>query len=54
MAGAGGIGSMRQGIRYWRELEKVARDDKKGLWADPAPIPPWVYRKTSQGGVLER
>ena len=27
------------------KLEKDARDAKKGLWADPAPIPPWVYRK---------
>jgi endonuclease YncB( thermonuclease family) len=26
-------------------LEKEARDAKKGLWADPSPIPPWVYRK---------
>jgi hypothetical protein len=27
-------------------LEAEAREAKKGLWADPAPIPPWVYRKT--------
>ena len=26
-------------------LEQVARDAKRGLWADPAPIPPWDYRK---------
>jgi len=26
-------------------LEKNAREGKKGLWVDPAPIPPWVYRK---------
>jgi micrococcal nuclease len=25
-------------------LEKEARDTKKGLWVDPAPIPPLVYR----------
>jgi len=31
-------------------LEKDARDAKKGLWVDPAPIPPWIYWKTSQGG----
>jgi len=23
-------------------LEKDAREAKKGMWADPAPIPPWV------------
>ena len=28
-------------------LEKDARAAKKGLWADPAPIPPWVYRKAN-------
>lgn len=27
-------------------LEKSAREAKRGLWVDPAPIPPWVYRKT--------
>ena len=31
------------------ELEKEAREAKKGLWADPAPIPPWVYRKAKRG-----
>ena len=29
----------------FEKLEKGARDAKKGLWVDPAPIPPWVYRK---------
>ena len=27
------------------ELEKVAREGKKGLWADPKPVPPWEWRK---------
>jgi micrococcal nuclease len=31
------------------KLEKDARDAKKGLWGDPAPIPPWVYRKARRG-----
>jgi micrococcal nuclease len=31
------------------KLEKDAREGKKGLWGDPAPIPPWVYRKARRG-----
>ena len=27
------------------EIEKDARDGKEGLWADPAPLPPWEWRK---------
>jgi endonuclease YncB( thermonuclease family) len=29
-------------------LERDARDAKKGLWADPQPIPPWEFRKTQR------
>jgi endonuclease YncB( thermonuclease family) len=35
------------------KLEKDARDNKKGLWVDPAPVPPWVYRKTKRGQALD-
>ena len=35
------------------QLEKRAREARKGLWVDPAPIPPWVYRKTRRGLSLE-
>lgn len=28
-------------------LEKEARRAKKGLWADPQPVPPWEWRKRS-------
>jgi len=31
------------------KLEKDAREAKKGLWIDPAPIPPWVFRKAKRG-----
>ena len=34
-------------------LEKAAREAKKGLWVDPAPIPPWVYRKARRGQSLD-
>ena len=30
-------------------LETEAREAKKGLWVDPAPIPPWVHRKARRG-----
>jgi micrococcal nuclease len=26
-------------------LEKDAREARKGLWADPKPVPPWEWRK---------
>src|SRR4029077_10006737 len=26
-------------------LEGEAREPKKGLWADPHPVPPWEWRK---------
>ena len=33
-------------------LEADAREAKKGFWADPSPIPPWVYRKARKGHDL--
>jgi micrococcal nuclease len=30
-------------------LEKDARDGKKGLWAEPNPVPPWLYRRLRAG-----
>jgi endonuclease YncB( thermonuclease family) len=27
------------------KLEREARAAKKGLWADPHPVPPWEWRK---------
>lgn len=37
-------------------LESEARQRKRGLWNDPHPVAPWVYRKQKQKpavGVLE-
>lgn len=35
------------------ELEMAARKERKGLWADPQPVPPWVYRKARRGQSLD-
>lgn len=29
----------------WQRMEREARAAEKGLWKEPAPIPPWEYRK---------
>lgn len=29
----------------WKELEQEARKNKRGLWAEPNPVPPWELRK---------
>jgi endonuclease YncB( thermonuclease family) len=29
----------------WKGLQIGARMDKRGLWADPDPIPPWEFRR---------
>ena len=35
------------------QLEREARVDRRGLWADSAPIPPWGYRKAMRGQSLD-
>jgi endonuclease YncB( thermonuclease family) len=30
----------------YRDLEREARAARRGLWADPAPAPPWEFRRT--------
>jgi micrococcal nuclease len=32
------------GDKELENLEQEAREAKKGLWADPHSVPPWVYR----------
>jgi micrococcal nuclease len=29
-------------------LQNVAKAEKRGLWADPFPTPPWIYRRTKR------
>jgi endonuclease YncB( thermonuclease family) len=35
---------MRLRLRY-REAQSQARADRRGLWADPRPVPPWTWRR---------
>jgi endonuclease YncB( thermonuclease family) len=46
---------VKEGFAWWffkysndemlRALEMEARDGKRGLWGNPLPMPPWVFRK---------
>jgi len=33
------------GSKYDLSIIEIPREAKKGLWVDPAPIPPWEWRK---------
>ena len=48
---------VKEGWRWWyrkyapgnselEKLEKEARGRRKGLWADPQPVPPWEWRRS--------
>ncbi len=34
--------------KYYSNLEKEAREFRVGLWKDPAPVPPWEYRRRKE------
>jgi micrococcal nuclease len=36
------------GDRVLEGLEAEAREGRKGLWADPQPVPPWEWRKRTR------
>ncbi len=46
---------LRHGLAWWyrrysgdkrlEALETEAKNQKRGLWADPDPVPPWLYRR---------
>lgn len=52
---------VKAGLAWWycrhssdqslKNLEEEARDNKRGLWHTPVPIPPWVYRKLQRKQV---
>ena len=35
----------------WKVLENEAREARRGLWADPNPIPPWEFRRQERKSV---
>lgn len=35
--------------KAYAEAETEAQKEKRGLWRDPAPVPPWDYRKERRG-----
>lgn len=37
--------------REWRQLEKKARKDGRGLWEEENPVPPWKWKQSHRQGV---
>ena len=54
---------VKEGLGWWffrysndetlKQLEREARDAKRGVWRDPIPLPPWVFRKIQRKQVPE-
>jgi endonuclease YncB( thermonuclease family) len=54
---------VQEGLAWWffkhsqdetlHAMEMEARGEKRGLWHDPIPIPPWVFRKIQRKQVPE-
>lgn len=42
------VSEVAPGDNVLERLETEAREAGKGLWVDPAPVPPWEWRKRSQ------
>ena len=36
-----------------KQLEADARNVRRGVWRDPIPLPPWVFRKIQRNQVPE-
>lgn len=39
--------------RLYADAETEARSARRGLWADPGPIPPWDFRRGKRGNAEE-
>ena len=47
---------VKEGLAWWQssgsgdrrlgELEELARAERKGLWSEPNPVPPWKWKAT--------
>lgn len=35
-------------------IERQARQKRRGLWADPRPVPPWAFRRAGKPGGDDR
>lgn len=35
----------------YADTEETARGERRGLWADAKPVPPWEWRGTHKGGI---
>jgi endonuclease YncB( thermonuclease family) len=54
---------LKEGLAWWywehsedkvlKDIAEEAQDEKRGLWRDRHPIPPWVYRKIGKKQVPE-
>ena len=38
----------RPECRNWKALEDAARQERRGLWRYPQPVPPWEWRKRTR------
>lgn len=49
---------LKEGLAWWKRsassdtrlemIEELARAGKKGLWAEPKPVPPWEWKEKSK------
>jgi endonuclease YncB( thermonuclease family) len=52
---------LKEGLAWWKKsssgdrsletLEELARASRKGLWADPNPVPPWKWKAPKRAGL---